>query len=42
MGAYGYFAKRDLTSLGSFLMMGSIGVVRASLVSPSFQNSMVS
>jgi FtsH-binding integral membrane protein len=29
---YGYTAKRDLTSIGSFLFMGLIGIVIASLV----------
>ena len=29
---YGYTAKRDLTSMGSFLFMGLIGIVIASLV----------
>ncbi|MBM2846622.1 MAG: Bax inhibitor-1/YccA family protein [Bacteroidetes bacterium] len=32
MSAYGYITKRDLTSFGSFLMMGLIGVVLASVV----------
>jgi len=41
MSAYGYFTKRDLTGLGSFLMMGLIGIVLASLVNMFFQNSMV-
>jgi FtsH-binding integral membrane protein len=31
-GLYGYTAKRDLTSMGSFLFMGLIGIVIASLV----------
>ena len=29
---YGYTAKRDLSSMGSFLLMGLIGVIIASLV----------
>ncbi|MDE8345863.1 MAG: Bax inhibitor-1/YccA family protein [Acidocella sp.] len=29
---YGYTARRDLTSMGSFLMMGLIGIIIASLV----------
>lgn len=41
MSAYGYLTKRDLTSFGSFLMMGLIGLVIASLVNLFFQNSMV-
>ena len=32
MSLYGYMTKRDLTSLGSFLFMGLIGVVIASVV----------
>ena len=32
MSIYGYSTKRDLTSLGSFMMMGLIGVVIAYLV----------
>ncbi|MBT1072837.1 Bax inhibitor-1/YccA family protein [Pelotalea chapellei] len=32
MSLYGYFTKRDLTSWGSFLFMGLIGVVIASVV----------
>lgn len=32
MSAYGYFTRRDLTSWGSFLFMGLIGVVIASVV----------
>ncbi len=38
MGVYGYTTKRDLTSLGSFLMMGLIGVVIASFVNFFFQS----
>jgi FtsH-binding integral membrane protein len=41
MSAYGYFTKRDLTGLGSFLIMGLIGLVIASVVNLFFQNSMV-
>lgn len=32
MSLYGYTTKRDLTKLGSFLMMGLIGIIIASLV----------
>lgn len=32
MSLYGYTTKRDLTSMGSFMMMGMIGVLIASLV----------
>ncbi|HXF99199.1 MAG TPA: Bax inhibitor-1/YccA family protein [Bacteroidota bacterium] len=41
MSAYGYLTKRDLTSFGSFLMMGLIGLVIASLVNLFFQNETV-
>jgi FtsH-binding integral membrane protein len=32
MSLYGYTTKRDLTSMGSFMMMGLIGIIIASLV----------
>ena len=32
MSLYGYTTKRDLTKLGSFLMMGLIGIIIASLI----------
>lgn len=32
MSLYGYTTKKDLTSMGSFLMMGLIGIIIASLV----------
>src|SRR5260221_11330156 len=32
MSLYGYTTKRDLTQFGSFLMMGLIGIIIASLV----------
>lgn len=32
MSIYGYFTKRDLTSLGQFLFIGLIGIVIASIV----------
>ena len=32
MSIYGYTTKRDLTKLGSFLMMGLIGIIIASVV----------
>lgn len=38
MSLYGYFTKRDLTSLGNLLMMGLIGLIIASLVNMFFQN----
>ncbi len=37
---YGYTTKRDLTGVGSFLFMGLIGLVIASLVNLFLQNSM--
>jgi uncharacterized protein len=42
MSAYGYLTKRDLTGWGSFLFMGLIGVVIASLVNIFTQSSAVS
>lgn len=42
MSVYGMVTKRDLTSLGSFLFMGLIGIVIASLVNIFLQNSMMS
>jgi FtsH-binding integral membrane protein len=32
MSAYGFFTKRDLTSLGGFFMMGLLGIILASIV----------
>jgi FtsH-binding integral membrane protein len=42
MSAYGYMTRRDLTSWGSFLFMGLIGVVIASLVNIFLQSNAVS
>lgn len=42
MSAYGYLTKRDLTGWGSFLFMGLIGVVIASLVNIFTRSSAVS
>lgn len=39
---YGYTTRRDLTSMGGFLMMGLIGIVIASLVNMFFQSTAVS
>jgi hypothetical protein len=39
---YGWMTKRDLTSLGGFMMMGLIGIVIASLVNLFLQSSGVS
>jgi hypothetical protein len=41
MSAYGYFTKRDLTGFGSFLMMGLIGMIIASVVNMFLENSMI-
>ncbi len=41
MSAYGYVTKRDLTSMGSFLMMGLIGMVIASVVNMFLNNSTI-
>ena len=42
MSLYGYTTKKDLTSWGSFLFMGLIGIIIASLVNMFMQNSMMS
>lgn len=39
MSLYGYTTKKDLTGLGSFLMMGLIGLIVASLVNIFLQSS---
>ena len=39
MSIYGYTTKRDLTKLGSFLMMGLIGIIIASVVNIFMQSS---
>jgi uncharacterized protein len=39
MSLYGYTTQRDLTGVGSFLFMGLIGVVIASLVNIFLQSS---
>lgn len=41
MSAYGYFTKRDLSGLGSFLMMGLIGMILASVVNIFLGNSTI-
>jgi FtsH-binding integral membrane protein len=38
MSFYGYTTKRDLTSMGSFLMMGLIGIIIASFVNFFFSS----
>ena len=42
MSFYGYTTKKDLTSWGSFLFMGLIGLIIASVVNMFMQNSMMS
>ena len=39
MSLYGYTTKRDLTGLGSFLMMGLIGIIIASIVNIFLKSS---
>jgi uncharacterized protein len=39
MSFYGYTTKRDLTSMGSFLFMGLIGIIIASLVNMFLQST---
>ncbi len=41
MSLYGYTTKRDLTGMGSFLFMGLIGIVIASVVNIFLQSSMM-
>lgn len=41
MSLYGYTTKRDLTSMGSFLVMGLIGILVASLANMFFQSSAI-
>jgi uncharacterized protein len=41
MSAWGYTTKRDLTGMGSFLMMGLIGIIIASLVNIFFASTAV-
>lgn len=38
---YGYTTKRDLTSLGSFMFMGLVGIVIASLINIFLQSSLM-
>lgn len=42
MAVYGLVTKRDLSGLGSFLFMGLIGIIVASLVNMFFQSSAMS
>jgi FtsH-binding integral membrane protein len=39
MSLYGYTTKRDLTAVGSFMFMGLIGIIIASLVNIFLQSS---
>ena len=41
MSLYGYTTKKDLSAMGSFLIMGFIGVVIASLVNIFLQSQMI-
>ena len=41
MSIYGYTTKRDLTKLGSFLMMGLIGIIIASIVNIFLKSTMM-
>lgn len=41
LSAYGYVTKRDLSGLGSFAMMGLIGLVIASLVNLFLKSTMI-
>ena len=41
MSLYGYTTKKDLTSWGSFLVMGLIGIIIASVVNMFMQSSMM-
>ena len=41
MSLYGYTTKRDLTGMGSFLFMGLIGVLLASLANMFFKSPMM-
>ena len=41
MSVYGYTTKRDLTSWGSFFMMGLIGIIIASFVNFFFRSPMI-
>ena len=41
MSIYGYTTKRDLTKLGSFLMMGLFGIIIASVVNIFMKSSMM-
>ena len=41
MALYGYFTKKDLTSIGSFLLMALLGVIIGSVINIFLNNSML-
>ena len=41
MSLYGYYTKKDLTSLGNMAMMALIGIIIASIVNMFLQNEMM-
>jgi hypothetical protein len=41
MSLYGYTTQKDLTSMGSFMFMGVVGIVIAGLFNLFFQNSVL-
>ena len=41
MSIYGYTTKKDLTKLGSFLMMGLFGIIIASIVNIFMKSTMM-
>jgi FtsH-binding integral membrane protein len=41
MSLYGYFTKKDLTSIGNMAMMGLIGIIIASIVNMFFKSDMM-
>jgi FtsH-binding integral membrane protein len=41
MSIYGYLTKRDLTSVGNFMMMGLFGLIIASVVNMIFRSPMI-
>lgn len=41
MSLYGYYTKKDLTSIGNMAMMGLIGIIIASIVNMFLQNDMM-
>lgn len=41
MGLYGYFTKRDLTNIGSILIMALIGIIVVSIINLFMQSAMI-